>query len=33
MDISVSRVHAKIKLIKNKYILEDNGAKFGTLIK
>ncbi len=33
MDISVSRIHAKIKLINSKFILEDNGAKFGTLIK
>lgn len=30
-DISVSRVHAMIKLTKDGYVLEDNDSKFGTL--
>lgn len=32
-DISVSRVHAYIRVKNNKIIVEDNGSKFGTLIK
>lgn len=31
-DISVSRCHAKIKLDKGKFMLEDNQSKFGTLV-
>jgi pSer/pThr/pTyr-binding forkhead associated (FHA) protein len=31
-DISVSRSHAKITFIDNKFILEDTGSKFGTLV-
>jgi len=31
-DISVSRCHAKIKLVKGKFTLEDNTSKFGTLV-
>ena len=31
-DISVSRCHAKIKLEKGKFMLEDNQSKFGTLV-
>ena len=31
-DISVSRCHAKIKLENNKFLLEDNSSKFGTLV-
>jgi pSer/pThr/pTyr-binding forkhead associated (FHA) protein len=31
-DISVSRCHAKIKLEKGKFLLEDNTSKFGTLV-
>ena len=31
-DISVSRCHAKIKLVKGKFMLEDNTSKFGTLV-
>lgn len=31
-DISVSRCHAKIKLEKGKFMLEDNTSKFGTLV-
>lgn len=31
-DISVSRCHAKIKLHKGKFYLEDNTSKFGTLV-
>lgn len=31
-DISVSRCHAMIKLKDDKFILEDNSSKFGTLI-
>jgi len=31
-DISVSRVHAQISLTPNGYMLQDNTAKFGTLI-
>jgi len=32
-DISVSRVHSFIRVMGNKLVLEDNGSKFGTLIK
>jgi hypothetical protein len=32
-DISVSRCHSYIRMIGNKLVLEDNGSKFGTLIK
>jgi len=31
-DISVSRLHAKIYLDDNKYIIEDLNSKFGTLV-
>lgn len=31
-DISVSRCHALIKVIDKKFYIEDNNAKFGTLI-
>lgn len=31
-DISVSRCHAFIKFKKNKFLLEDNMSKFGTLV-
>ena len=32
-DISVSRLHSFFKIHKNKLIVQDNGSKFGTLIK
>ena len=32
-DISVSRVHAYIRLENDQIILEDNGSKFGTMVK
>lgn len=32
-DISVSRIHSFIRVVGNKIILEDNGSKFGTLVK
>lgn len=32
-DISVSRVHSFIRVMGNRLVLEDNGSKFGTLIK
>jgi len=32
-DISVSRVHSFIRVIKDEIILDDNGSKFGTLVK
>jgi pSer/pThr/pTyr-binding forkhead associated (FHA) protein len=32
-DISVSRVHAFIRINKGNLTLEDNGSKFGTLVK
>lgn len=32
-DISVSRVHAFIKIKNGELLLEDNGSKFGTLVK
>jgi pSer/pThr/pTyr-binding forkhead associated (FHA) protein len=32
-DISVSRVHAFIKIKNGDVFLEDNGSKFGTLVK
>jgi hypothetical protein len=32
-DISVSRVHSYIRVQGNRLVLEDNGSKFGTLIK
>jgi pSer/pThr/pTyr-binding forkhead associated (FHA) protein len=31
-DISVSRCHSVIKLLKGQFILEDNDSKFGTLV-
>lgn len=31
-DISVSRCHAKIKFTDNRFLLEDNQSKFGTLV-
>ena len=31
-DISVSRYHAKIKFLEDKFVLEDNLSKFGTLV-
>lgn len=32
-DISVSRVHSLIKIRDRQLFIEDNGAKFGTLVK
>lgn len=32
-DISVSRTHSFFKVINNKIVVEDNGSKFGTLVK
>ena len=32
-DISVSRIHSYIKVVNNRLYIEDNGSKFGTLIK
>lgn len=32
-DISVSRLHSFFKIQKNKLVVQDNGSKFGTLIK
>lgn len=32
-DISVSRTHSFFKLVDNKIVVEDNGSKFGTLVK
>jgi pSer/pThr/pTyr-binding forkhead associated (FHA) protein len=32
-DISVSRVHSLIKIKNGQLIIEDNGSKFGTLVK
>jgi hypothetical protein len=32
-DISVSRVHSFIRVVKDELILNDNGSKFGTLVK
>jgi len=32
-DISVSRVHSFFRLVGDEIILEDNGSKFGTLVK
>ena len=32
-DISVSRIHSYIKMKNGKLYVEDNGAKFGTLVK
>ena len=32
-DISVSRIHSYIRMIGDEIILDDNGSKFGTLIK
>ena len=32
-DISVSRIHSFIRVCGNELILQDNGSKFGTLIK
>jgi pSer/pThr/pTyr-binding forkhead associated (FHA) protein len=31
-DISVSRLHATIKLLNNKFVIFDNNSKFGTLV-
>ena len=32
-DISVSRVHSYIRVAGDKLILQDNGSKFGSLVK
>jgi len=32
-DISVSRVHSYIRIIKNEILIDDNGSKFGTLVR
>ena len=32
-DISVSRTHSFFKVVDNKIVVEDNGSKFGTLVK
>jgi hypothetical protein len=32
-DISVSRLHSHIRIVDDKLLIEDNGSKFGTLIK
>lgn len=32
-DISVSRVHAYIRLVGDELVLDDNGSKFGTMVK
>ena len=32
-DISVSRIHSFLRVVGNKIILDDNGSKFGTLVK
>ena len=32
-DISVSRTHSFFKIRDNKIVVEDNGSKFGTLVK
>jgi len=32
-DISVSRLHSYIKILNGQLIVEDNGSKFGTLVK
>jgi hypothetical protein len=32
-DISVSRIHSFIRILGNKLVVEDNGSKFGTLVK
>ena len=32
-DISVSRVHSFIRVIKDEILIDDNGSKFGTLVK
>jgi pSer/pThr/pTyr-binding forkhead associated (FHA) protein len=32
-DISVSRIHAYIRIKQGKLTLEDNGSKFGTLVR
>lgn len=32
-DISVSRVHSYIRVVHDELVLEDNGSKFGTLVK
>jgi len=32
-DISVSRVHSFIRVVGDEIILDDNGSKFGTLVK
>ena len=32
-DISVSRIHSLIKIHNSRLYVEDNGAKFGTLVK
>lgn len=31
-DISVSRLHSKIKFVDGRFLLEDNTSKFGTLV-
>ena len=32
-DISVSRVHAFVRVVGDQLFLEDNGSKFGTMVK
>lgn len=32
-DISVSRLHSYIRIIDDTLVIEDNGSKFGTLVK
>ena len=32
-DISVSRLHSYIRIVEDRLIIQDNGSKFGTLIK
>ena len=32
-DISVSRVHSYIRVVDDQLVLDDNGSKFGTLVK
>ncbi len=32
-DISVSRVHALVQLVNNRFVIFDNESKFGTLVK
>lgn len=32
-DISVSRIHSFLRVVGNRIVLDDNGSKFGTLVK